>query len=200
MYEGFSKGYVEIIVGPMYSGKSEELIRRLKRVNIAKRKLVTFKHSIDDRYEKTKLASHAGNTIEATILSDAKDMYKYVDDTVEVVGIDEVQFFDDFIIDVIDNFAKMGIRVIVAGLDMDFKGDPFSVVPTILAKAEFVTKLTAICTVCGAPATRTQRLIDGVPAHYNDPTVLVGATESYTSRCRKHHQIRGINYGLQENI
>ncbi|SKC56584.1 thymidine kinase [Maledivibacter halophilus] len=189
MYRPNHHGYIEVIVGPMYSGKSEELIRRLKRAKIAKQNVIVFKPSIDDRYCKKNVVSHNGSKINAINISNPKDIYKYVDEKTHVVGIDEVQFFNDDIIDVIKTLADRGKRVLVAGLDMDFRGEPFGPTPKIMAIAEFVDKLSAICVKCGAPAHRTQRLINGKPAKYSDEVVLVGATESYEARCRLHHEV-----------
>ena len=170
MYQELQKGWIEVITGPMFAGKSEELIRRIKTLSYTKMKIVAFKPAIDNRYDKTAIASHDGE--------------KY--DT-QVVAIDEVQFFSDDIVSICESLADRGIRVIVAGLDMDFRGEPFGPMPQLLARAEIVTKLTAVCTCCGCAATRTQRLIDGKPAKYNDPIIQVGAKESYEARCRKHH-------------
>ncbi|OPJ55279.1 thymidine kinase [Alkalithermobacter paradoxus] len=189
MYRPIHHGYIEVVIGPMYSGKSEELIRRLKRAKIAKQNVVAFKPQIDNRYSNEDVVSHSGNTINAIPISSAKEIYEHVKDNVQVVGIDEVQFFEDDIVDVAINLADQGIRVIAAGLDMDFKGEPFGPTPKLLAVAEFVDKLQAVCIVCGEPAHRTQRLINGEPARYDDPIILVGATESYEARCRKCHVI-----------
>ncbi|WP_432406957.1 thymidine kinase [Wukongibacter sp. M2B1] len=189
MYGPNHHGWIEVVVGPMYSGKSEELIRRLRRAQIAKQKAVVFKHTIDDRYCKKHVVSHNGSKINAIHISNAKMIYDYIDEDTEVVGVDEVQFFDDSVIDVIKDLANKGMRVIAAGLDMDFRGEPFGPTPSLMAIAEFVDKLSAICMKCGHPAHRTQRLINGNPAKYSDPIVLVGATESYEARCRLHHEV-----------
>jgi thymidine kinase len=189
MYGPNHHGWIEAVVGPMYSGKSEELIRRLKRAKIAKQNVVAFKHSIDDRYCTENVVSHNGMKIEAINISDPECIYKYIDNNTEVIGIDEVQFFDNKVIEVIKDLADRGMRVIVAGLDMDFRGEPFGPTPGIMAIAEFVDKLSAICMVCGNPAHRTQRLINGEPARYSEPIVLVGAMESYEARCRLHHEV-----------
>lgn len=189
MYGPNHHGWIEAVIGPMYSGKSEELIRRLRRAKIAKQKVVAFKHSIDDRYCSENVVSHNGNKVEAINICDPDDIYKYIEEDTEVVGIDEVQFFSDRIVEIIEDLANKGMRVIVAGLDMDFRGEPFGPAPHIMAVAEFVDKLSAICMVCGNPAHRTQRLINGKPAKYSDPIVLVGALESYEARCRLHHEV-----------
>ena len=189
MYRPSGHGYIELIVGPMYSGKSEELIRRIKRAKIAKQNVLVFKPAIDNRYSAEDVKSHSGITIEAIAVSDLSDVWKYIKVGTHVVGFDEVQFFDKEIISIIMELADKGVRVICAGLDMDFKAEPFGVIPEIMARAEFVDKLQAVCVVCGQPATRTQRIIDGKPAKRDDPVILVGATESYEARCREHHII-----------
>lgn len=189
MYRPINHGYIEAVVGPMYSGKSEELIRRLKRAKIAKQNVVVFKPQIDDRYSKDDVVSHSGDSINGIAIDSASKIYDIIDNTTQVVGIDEVQFFDNEIVDIIIDLANKGIRVIVAGLDMDFKGEPFGPTPKILSTAEFVDKIQAVCSVCGQPATRSQRLINGEPARYDDPIIQVGAVESYEARCRKCHVV-----------
>ena len=189
MYRPVNHGYIEVVIGPMYSGKSEELIRRIKRARIAKQNIVVFKPQIDDRYSKADVVSHSGDSVGAIPITCAKEIYKYIDNKTQVVGIDEVQFFDEEIVDIAVDLADKGIRVIAAGLDMDFKGEPFGPTPKLLAIAEFVDKIQAICSVCGQPATRSQRLINGEPARYNDPIIQVGAVESYEARCRKCHVV-----------
>lgn len=189
MYGPNHHGWIEAVVGPMYSGKSEELIRRLVRAQIAKQDVLVFKHAIDDRYCTQSVVSHNGRKIEAINLHTPEKMLEYVKDETEVIGIDEVQFFHPSVVEVIKELANRGKRVIVAGLDMDFRGEPFGCTPDIMAIAEFVDKLSAICIKCGSPAHRTQRLINGNPAKSTDPVVLVGATESYEARCRLHHEV-----------
>lgn len=189
MYQEFQKGWIEVITGPMFAGKSEELIRRIRTLRYAKKNIVCFKPTIDDRYSETAIASHAGGRYKAYPIQKAEEMVQYVNSSTDVVAIDEVQFFGPELIPIIDSFANSGIRVICAGLDMDFRGEPFGIMPTLLAKAEFVTKLSASCKICGEAATRTQRIINGKPAYYEDPVVLVGASESYEARCRKHHEV-----------
>lgn len=189
MYGPNHHGWIEAVVGPMYSGKSEELIRRLVRAQIAKQDVLVFKHAIDDRYCTQSVVSHNGRKIEAINLHTPEKMLEYVKDETEVIGIDEVQFFHPSVVEVIKELANRGKRVIVAGLDMDFRGEPFGCTPDIMAIAEFVDKLSAICIKCGSPAHRTQRLINGNPAKSTDPIVLVGATESYEARCRLHHEV-----------
>jgi len=186
-----SPGWIELICGGMFAGKTEELIRRVKRAQIAKQKVQVFKPSLDDRYAIEKVTSHNGVHLEATVVRNAREILDLVDPDTAVVAIDEAQFFDWEIADVCNALADSGKRVIVAGLDMDFRGEPFGPVPLLIAEAEVVDKLHAICVVCGAPASRTQRLIDGKPANYNDPVILVGASEVYEARCRRCHQVPG---------
>ncbi len=188
--EELASGTIEVICGPMFAGKSEELLRRINRLVYAKKKFLVFKPSIDNRYSETEVVSHNQHKYKAIALMDPKKILDYYENDLDAICIDEIQFFDEAIIDVIDFYANHGVRVIVAGLDMDFKGDPFMITAKLLAKAEYVTKLTAICTVCGKSATRTQRLINGEPASINDPVVLVGASESYEARCRHHHIVK----------
>jgi thymidine kinase len=173
----------------MFSGKTEELIRRVRRATIAKQKVQVFKPSLDTRYARGKVSSHDGADLHATALSEAADILKNLDADTEVVAIDEAQFFDWAIAGVCDDLAGRGLRVIVAGLDMDFRGEPFGPMPVLMAQAERVDKLQAICQQCGAPASRTQRLINGEPAAYDDPVILVGAEEVYEARCRVCHSV-----------
>lgn len=183
-------GWIEVICGPMFAGKSEELIRRVKRLEYAKKNVVAFKPKIDNRYSEDEIVSHSKQHVKSFTISSSDEIMKYIKPDTYAVVIDEVQFLDEGIISIIDQLADSGKRVIVAGLDTDFRGEPFSIMPIILAKAEYVMKLTAICVKCGAPATRTQRIIDGVPASYQDPIVVVGASESYEPRCRHCHEVR----------
>lgn len=187
MYQELQKGWIEVICGPMFAGKSEELIRRVKTLSYAHQKIIAFKPAIDNRYDKSAIASHDGEKYQAFAIKSAEDILPLVESDVQVVAIDEVQFFKDNIVSICESLVDRGVRVIVAGLDTDFRGEPFGVMPLLLARAEFVTKLSAACTVCGCAATRTQRLVDGKPANYDDPIILVGAKESYEARCRKHH-------------
>lgn len=189
MYEAYHSGWIECITGSMFSGKSEELIRRLRRGVYAKQKVIVFKPTIDDRYHKEKIVSHNGNAIEAINITEAKEIEQHDLSDVDIIGIDEFQFFDRTVVDIAQDLAKKGYRVITAGLDMDFKGEPFDPVPEMLAVSEHITKLQAVCAVCGASSSRTQRLIDGRPAKYDDPIIMVGANESYEPRCRAHHVI-----------
>jgi thymidine kinase len=190
MYKINNSGWIEVITGPMYSGKSEELIRRIRRVKIAKKKVKVFKPIIDDRYSNDNVVSHSGDSIEAIPVDHPEELYDRLEEDTEVVAIDEIQFFSEEIVEIIESLADDGKRVIVAGLDRDFKNEPFTPVPELLAKAEYIEKLHAICLQCGDPATRTQRLIDGEPASYNDPLILVGATENYEARCRSCHEVK----------
>ncbi|MEJ5313928.1 MULTISPECIES: thymidine kinase [Anaerolinea] len=182
-------GSIEVITGSMFSGKTDELIRRLRRARIARQKVQVFKPVIDDRYSIEKVTSHAGNEFEAFPISHSEEIWEKLDPETSVVAIDEAQFFDEGIVNVVQILASKGIRVIVAGLDMDFRGEPFGVMPVMMAIAERVDKLQAICMVCGEPASRTQRLVNGKPAKYSDPVVIVGASELYEARCRQHHEV-----------
>jgi thymidine kinase len=180
-------GSIEVICGCMFSGKSEELIRRLRRAVIARQCVQVFKPKIDDRYAIDQVRSHTGNGFDAIPLSSSAEVLAQVRPDTTVVGIDEAQFFDTELPHVVAKLADAGKRVICAGLDLDFRGEPFGPMPRLLAIAERVDKLTAICVVSGEPATRTQRIINGNPASYHDPVILVGATESYEARSRHHH-------------
>ena len=182
-------GSVEVICGSMFCGKTEELIRRLRRARIAKQKVQVFKPAIDNRYTEEKVTSHSGLDVDANPVVSPDEILEKLDPDTTVVGIDEVQFFDPGIVDVVMNLANQGVRVIVTGLDMDFRGEPFGCMPQLMARAERVDKLHAICMVCGGLASRTQRLVDGEPAHFNDPVIVVGAQELYEARCREHHVV-----------
>nr|WP_302328543.1 thymidine kinase [Salirhabdus salicampi] len=182
-------GWLETICGSMFSGKSEELIRRVRRATYAKLAVKVFKPVIDNRYAEEAVVSHDGASVVAKPIERSIDIYDYIDENVDVIGIDEVQFFDERIVEVTQDLADRGYRVIVAGLDSDFRGEPFGPVPRLMSLSESVTKLNAICPICGSPASRTQRLIDGKPASYDDPVILVGASESYEPRCRHHHEV-----------
>jgi thymidine kinase len=182
-------GSIEVITGSMFCGKTDELIRRLRRATIARQKVQVFKPAIDYRYAVRKVTSHAGNDFEAFPIEQAGEVLAHLDADTTVVAIDEAQFFDHQVIDVAQQLADAGIRVIVAGLDTDFRGEPFGPIPVLMAKAEQVDKLQAICMVCGEPASRTQRIINGKPARYDEPVVIIGAAEMYEARCRKHHEV-----------
>lgn len=205
----FRAGHVEVVVGPMFSGKSEELIRRVTRALIARQSVRVFKPALDDRYHAARIASHAGRSADALAvpgtaevraelgLAPAPALFGTLAPPAEpaslpdVVAFDEAQFFDAGLVGLAAELAGAGVRVILAGLDLDFRGEPFGVVPELLARAEHVEKLTAVCVVCGAPATRTQRTVDGQPARRDDPVILVGAHDAYESRCRAHHEVPG---------
>ncbi len=184
-----STGSVEVICGSMFSGKTDELIRRLRRATIARQKVQVFKPAIDVRYAEEQVTSHAGAAYEAIPVETADEIRTRVDPDATVVAIDEAQFFDPEIVTVCRDLAERGVRVIVAGLDTDFRGEPFGPMPVLMAQAERVDKLQAICMVCGDAASRTQRLVNGQPARYDDPVVIVGASEMYEARCRRHHQV-----------
>lgn len=182
-------GSVEVICGSMFCGKTEELIRRLRRARIAKQNVQVFKPKIDHRYNHKKVTSHSGIDVDALPFDSSLEILNAIDPATTVIGIDEVQFFDEGIVEVVEDLAEKGLRVIVTGLDMDFRGEPFGCMPQLMARAEKVDKLQAICMVCGGPASRTQRLVNGKPAHYDEPIVVVGAQEMYEARCRQHHEV-----------
>jgi thymidine kinase len=182
-------GSIEVITGSMFSGKTDELIRRLRRATIARQKVQVFKPLIDDRFSVEKVTSHAGGEFAAIPVQSARDILPLLDPLTTVVAIDEAQFFDEGVVKLAQDLADRGLRVIVAGLDTDFRSEPFGPMPTLMAKAEVVDKLHAICMVCGEPASRTQRLVNGQPAYYDDPVVIVGASEMYEARCRQHHTV-----------
>ena len=202
MYNQYREGWIEVICGCMFAGKTEELIRRINVLSYARKNILVFKPKIDDRYSTTEIASHAGSKVPCIVISEAKEILNHVNYDTDVVAIDEVQFFDEDVVDICEYLADSGLRVMVAGLDKDFRGEPFGVLPDLLTRAEFVTKLTAVCAKCGAPATRTQRIINGNPASFNDPIVLVGAKEAYEPRCRHCHEIveKPIKFENQKKI
>jgi thymidine kinase len=180
-------GSIEVITGSMFSGKTDELIRRLRRASIARQKVQVFKPAIDVRYAVEKVTSHAGSDFDARPVKNSRDIEQFLEADTTVVGIDEAQFFDADILEVTRKLADHGLRIIVAGLDTDFRGEPFGSMPVLMAQAERVYKVQAICMVCGEEACRTQRLVNGQPARYDDPVVIVGASEMYEARCREHH-------------
>jgi thymidine kinase len=182
-------GWIEVICGSMFCGKTEELLRRVRRAVIARQQIQVFKPAIDYRYGLARIASHNGLAWESEAVHKSHDILERVKPNTTVVAIDEVQFFDDEIADVCDQLAHRGLRVICAGLDLDFRGEPFGPMPRLMAQAERVDKLHAICVVCGAAASRTQRLIDGQPARYDDPVIVIGAAEAYEARCRNCHDV-----------
>lgn len=189
MYHQYREGWIEVISGCMFAGKTEELIRCINVLSYAKKNIIVFKPKIDNRYSDSEIVSHSGAKVPCLVVEKAQDILKKIEADTEVVAIDEVQFFDKDIVEVCEYLADKGIRVMVAGLDKDFRGESFGVMPELLTRAEFVTKLTAVCAKCGAPATRTQRLVNGKPAGFEDPIVMVGADESYEPRCRHCHQV-----------
>ena len=191
MYQMYKDGWVETITGCMFAGKTEELIRRIKVLEFAKKNIMVFKPVIDNRYSETKVVSHAGSFVESHVISKASEILEMVKDNTQVVAIDEVQFFGDEICEIANILADRGIRVMAAGLDTDFRGEPFGPMPKLITHAEFCTKLTAVCNSCGGPATRTQRIINGEPAKWDDPIIMVGAAESYEARCRHCHKVLG---------
>jgi thymidine kinase len=182
-------GWVEVIAGVMFAGKSEELIRRVRRAIIAKKQVQVFKSHLDDRYGVYKVTTHDGVSVEAEPADSSTEIVRELRPDVEVVAIDEAQFLDPAIVEVCTALAGRGLRVIVAGTDTDFRGEPFGPMPQLLAIAEVVDKLHAICVRCGNPASRNQRLIDNAPARYDSPTIMVGGSESYEARCRHCHQV-----------
>ena len=185
-------GFLEVITGPMFAGKTTELIKRIERQVFAKRKAALFKPSIDNRYSEDEVVAHNGLKYRAFVLPTGEEgVERMVEITkgegYDVIGVDEVQFFPMGIVDALNRLADEGVYVIASGLNLDFKGDPFPVMKELLVRADNVVYLTAVCTVCGKPATRSQRLIDGKPAPRDSPVILVGGRESYEARCREHH-------------
>ena len=190
LYPGGARGWIEVICGVMFSGKSEELIRRVRRALIAKKRVQVFKSHLDERYSGIyHVSSHDGRTVEALPIDTPEQIAREVRADTQVIAIDEAQFLPSGIVDLATALAASGRRVILAGTDTDFRGEPFGCMPQLLAVAELVDKLHAICVVCGNPASRNQRLIEGQPAHYSSPTIMVGAADSYEARCRACHQV-----------
>ncbi|WP_435333438.1 thymidine kinase [Haloarchaeobius sp. TZWWS8] len=188
-----NSGWIEVITGSMFSGKTEELLRRLRRAEIAGQEVAVFTPKLDHRYGEEVIGSHGGRSWEAVpVESEGEDVWEVLDhlNGEQVVAIDEANFFEPSLVDLCEHLADDGRRVIVSGLDQTFRGEPYEPVPQLMAMAEYVEKLQAICVECGEPATRNQRLVDGEPAHRDDPTTLVGAEESYEARCRSCHTIR----------
>jgi thymidine kinase len=186
-------GWVEVITGSMFSGKTEELLRRLRRAEIAGQDVAVFKPALDDRYGETTVGSHAGSQWDARVVpAEGEGIWTIVEDLngQDVVAVDEANFFSAELVDVCEHLAADGRRVLVSGTDQTFRGEPFEPLPQLMATAEYVDKLQAICTVCGEPASRNQRLVDGDPAHADDATIVVGAEESYEARCRNCHTLR----------
>jgi thymidine kinase len=185
-----NSGWIEVICGVMFSGKSEELIRRVRRAIIAKKRVQVFKSHLDERYSGIyHISSHDGRTVEAMPIDTPEQIAQSVLPDTQVVAIDEAQFLDPSIVPLVTALANRGMRVILAGTDNDFRGEPFGPMPQLLAVAELVDKLHAICVICGNPASRNQRLIGGRPARYDSPTIMVGSTEAYEARCRACHSV-----------
>ena len=178
-------GWIEVISGVMFSGKSEELIRRLRRAMIARKRVQVFKSRLDERYSGIyTISSHDGRAVDAIPADSAAQIAQQIDPTAQVIAIDEAQFLDTGILQLVTSLAARGRRVIIAGTDTDFRGEPFGSMPQLMAIAVVVDKLHAICVLCGGPASRNQRLIGGQPAPYDSPTIMVGSAESYEARCR----------------
>jgi thymidine kinase len=193
-------GSLTVITGSMFSGKTEELIRLVRRAMHARKKVQVFKSAVDVRWDTTVIRTHDGMDFHALAVSDSAALEALLEPAVDVVGIEEVQFFDEGIVEVCQRLADRGVSVFAAGLDQDFRGLPFSFMPRLLSLADNVLKLHAICKKCGREASRTQRLIDGRPAGWNDPTILVGAAESYEARCRRCHEVRNIPRELRRPV
>ncbi|HET7040079.1 MAG TPA: thymidine kinase [Gemmatimonadales bacterium] len=190
MYHGNRPGWIEVIAGVMFSGKSEELLRRVRRAVIARKRVQLFKSHLDERYGGVqRISTHDGAQVDAVPVDSSAEIMRRVRPETEVVAIDEAQFLDPGIVNVASALADRGVRVVLAGLETDFRGEPFGAMPELMAVAEVVDKLHAICVVCGDPACRNQRLVDGQPARYDSPTILVGGSESYEARCRHCHRV-----------
>ena len=185
-----SGGWIEVVAGVMFSGKSEELQRRVRRALIARKRVQVFKSHLDARYGGVqRVSSHDGRMLEAVPVDSSAQIAQRIDPTAQVIAVDEAQFLDAGIVPLATSLAQRGRRVILAGTDTDFRGEPFGSMPTLMAVAELVDKLHAICVLCGNPASRNQRLIDGRPAPYDSPTIMVGGSEAYEARCRACHQV-----------
>ncbi len=182
-------GTLIVITGSMFAGKSEELIRQVRRALYARKKVQVFKSALDNRWDSAAIATHNGVRFEAIPVSSSADLEQLVEPDTEVIAIEEIQFFDDGIVALCDRWANEGRTVIAAGLDQDFRGQPFGFMPVLLALADEVIKLRAICARCGQPASKTQRLVDGRPASWDEPTILIGAAERYEARCRRCHKV-----------
>ena len=190
VFLGARNGWIEVISGVMFSGKSEELIRRVRRAIIGKKKVQVFKSHLDDRYSGVySIASHDGRTVEAVPVDSSLQIAQQLDGHADMIAIDEAQFLDSGVVELSTSLAQRGIRVILAGTDTDFRGEPFGAMPQLMAVADVVDKLHAICVVCGGPASRNQRLIEGRPARWDSPVIMVGGRESYEARCRHCHQV-----------
>jgi len=183
-------GWIEVVAGVMFSGKSEELIRRVRRAMIARKRVQVFKSHLDGRYAGIyAISSHDGRSVEAVPVDSSGQIAQSLDPMAQVIAIDEAQFLDNSIVELTTSLAARGRRVIIAGTDTDFRGEPFGPMPQLMAVAEVVDKLHAICVLCGSPASRNQRLVEGRPARYDSPVIQVGGTESYEARCRACHQV-----------
>jgi thymidine kinase len=194
MLYGSRGGWIEVIAGVMFSGKSEELIRRVRRAMIARKKVQVFKSHLDERYQGLyAVSSHDGRSVEAIPIDSSIQIAQQLNALADVIAIDEAQFLDAGILPLVRSFATRGLRVIIAGTDTDFRGEPFGAMPQLMADAELVDKLHAICVICGGPASRNQRIIDGRPAGYDSPTIMVGGRESYEARCRHCHQVPRVD-------
>ena len=190
VFHGARSGWIEVVAGVMFSGKSEELIRRVRRAIIGKKKVQVFKSHLDDRYSGVfSISSHDGRSVEAVPVDSSLQIAQQLNGLADVVAIDEAQFLDSGIVALSTSLAERGIRVIIAGTDTDFRGEPFGAMPQLMAVADVVDKLHAICVVCGGPASRNQRLLEGRPARYDSPIIMVGGRESYEARCRHCHQV-----------
>ncbi|AGL90464.1 Thymidine kinase [Candidatus Phytoplasma australiense] len=188
------QGFIEVICGPMFAGKTEALIKRYQEAQKLKKNILSFKPRIDNRYSSEGfIVSHSQNKFPAILIDQSRDILPFVTPETDLIIIDEVQFLDNDIFGIVDYLANQNIQIILAGLDLDFKGKPFGPMPYLLALAEVVTKLTAICAVSGKKATKTQRLINGKPAKSNDSTILVGGQEYHEPRCRRHHELLDVD-------
>lgn len=183
-------GQLTVICGSMFAGKSEELIRLVRRAMYARKKVQVFKHALDDRFDRTAVATHNGVQLSAVPVRNSRELAALIEPDTDLIAIEEAQFFDEGLIDLCVQLADAGKMVIAAGLDQDFRRQPFGIMPTLMALADEVIKLRAICVVCGRPASHTQRLVDGRPAAWDEPTILIGAAEHYEARCRNCHQVR----------
>ena len=182
-------GVLEVIVGCMFAGKTEEVLRRVRRAVIARQHVLLFSHRLDERYTSSGITSHDRRTYDAFHVSSTASIAETIQPDSNVVVIDEAQFFDEALGLFCSALADRGLRVIVAGLDLNFRGEPFGPIPALLTYADVVDKLTAVCVICGSPATRTQRLVNGRPASYHDPLILVAGGDAYEARCRTHHEV-----------
>lgn len=182
-------GKIEVVTGCMFAGKTEELIRQVHTLTRTNHNVLVVKPAIDNRYSEQEVVSHSGYRLDAIKVSNAREILDHITPEVDAVAIDEIQFLGTDVVRVVDYLADLGIIIFASGLDTDFRGEPFGVMPDLLARATKVTKLSSFCAVCGVEANRTQRLINGSPASYYDPIVLVGASEAYEPRCRCCHEV-----------